>query len=149
MIGGFLAPAAGAIRFGATSEAEERGKLVGWLGHQDAVKAQMSVRETLSFFAQLYRSDGNVDAAMEAVGLARLADLPGQYLSAGQKKRAALARLKLCKRPLWLMDEPLASLDAAGKKIAADLIASHCAGGGIAIVATHEPLGIDTERLSL
>jgi len=61
----------------------------------------------------------------------------------------ALARLKLCGRPLWLMDEPLASLDAVGKKIAADLIAAHCAGGGIAMVATHEPLGIDCGRLVL
>jgi heme exporter protein A len=109
----------------------------------------MSVRETLSFFAQLYRSESNVEEAMEAIGLTRLADLPGQYLSAGQKKRVALARLKLSGRPLWLMDEPLASLDAAGKKVAADLITAHCAGGGIAIVATHEPLGIDCERLLL
>jgi heme exporter protein A len=109
----------------------------------------MSVRETLLFFAQLYRSDGNVNEAMEAVDLSRLADLPGQYLSAGQKKRVALARLKLCGRPLWLLDEPLASLDAAGKKVATDLITAHCASGGIAIVATHEPLGLDCERLSL
>lgn len=149
VLGGFLTPAAGIVRIGDVDDPDERGKLVGWLGHQDGVKPQMTVRETLSFFAQLYRSDRKVDAAMEAVGLARLADLPGQYLSAGQKKRVALARLKLCGRPLWLMDEPLASLDVAGKRIAADLIAAHCAGGGTAIVATHEPLGIACERLVL
>ena len=149
MLAGFLAPAAGTVRLGDIEEAEERGKLVGWLGHQDAVKAQMTVRETLAFFAQLYRGEGDIDEAMEVVGLSRLADLPGQYLSAGQKKRVALARLKLCGRPLWLMDEPLASLDIKGKKIAADLIAAHCASGGIAIVATHEPLGIACERLVL
>ena len=149
MIAGFLAPVEGTIRIGEVEDADERGNLVGWLGHQDAVKAQMTVRETLSFFARFYRSDGNIEEAMDAVGLARLADLPGQYLSAGQKKRVALARLKLCGRPLWLMDEPLASLDAVGKKIAADLIAAHCAGGGIAMVATHEPLGIDCGRLVL
>lgn len=149
MIAGFLAPASGAIRIGDIEDVDERGKQVAWLGHHDAVKPQMSVREALSFFAQLYRSESNVEDAMEAVGLTRLADLPGQYLSAGQKKRVALARLKLCGRPLWLMDEPLASLDTAGKKIAADLITAHCVGGGIAIVATHEPLGIDCERLVL
>jgi heme exporter protein A len=137
------------VHVGEVEDAEERGKLVGWLGHQDAVKAQMTVLETLSFYARLYLSNGNVDDAMGAVGLARLADLPGQYLSAGQKKRVALARLKLCGRPLWLMDEPLASLDAAGKAIAADLITAHCANGGIAIIATHEPLGIACERLVL
>jgi len=149
MLAGILAPVSGTIRFNDTEDAEERGKLVGWLGHQDAVKAQMTVRETLAFFARLYRGDGNVDAAIEAVGLTQLADLPGQYLSAGQRKRVALARLKLCRRPLWLMDEPLASLDAAGKTIAADLITAHCAGGGIAVIATHEPLGIACERLVL
>lgn len=149
MIAGFLAPASGTIRVGEVEDSEERGKLVGWLGHHDGVKAQMTVRETLSFFAYLYRSEGKIEEVMEMVGLARLADLPGQYLSAGQKKRVALARLKLSERPLWLMDEPLASLDVAGKTIAADLIAAHCAGGGIAIVATHEPLGIACERLVL
>jgi heme exporter protein A len=149
ILAGFLAPASGTIRIGDVEDGDERGSRVGWLGHHDAVKAQMTVRETLSFFAQLYRSESKVDDAMEAVGLARLADLPGQYLSAGQKKRVALARLVLSDRPVWLMDEPLASLDAAGKKIAADLIAAHCASGGIAIVATHEPLGIDCERLVL
>ena len=148
-IAGFLAPASGTIHVGDVEDAEERGKLIGWLGHHDAVKPQMSVRETLRFFAQLYRSEGNIDEAIGAVGLTRLADLPGQYLSAGQKKRVSLARLLLCKRPLWLMDEPLASLDAAGKKIAAGLVEAHCAGGGIAVVATHETLGIDCERLML
>jgi heme exporter protein A len=153
LIAGFLAPAGGTIRLrtdgGEVSDPEVRGRFVGWLGHHDGVKPQMSVRETLAFFAQIHRSDGNVEEAMAEAGLSRLADLPGQYLSAGQKKRVALARLLVCKRPLWLVDEPLASLDAAGKKIAAGLIAAHCADGGIAVVATHEALGIDCERLSL
>jgi heme exporter protein A len=152
LLAGFLAPAAGTIRLqtntGEIRDAEERGRFVGWLGHHDAVKAQMSARETLTFFARLY-GGGEVDAALEAVGLARLASLPGQYLSAGQKKRVALARLLVCRRPLWLLDEPLASLDAAGKAVAATLIAKHCAAGGVAVVATHEPLGIACERLSL
>jgi heme exporter protein A len=149
MIAGFLQPAAGSIRFGGIADGEERGKLAGWLGHQDAVKPQMTVRETLSFFARLYRSRKSIDEAMETVGLARLAGLPGQYLSAGQRKRVALARLELCARPVWLMDEPLASLDAAGKKIVAGLVAAHCAGGGIAVAATHEALGVDCQRLVL
>jgi heme exporter protein A len=149
MLAGFLAPASGTIRVGDLEDGEERGKFVGWLGHHDGVKAQMTVRETLVFFAQLYRSAANVDEAMKAVGLPRLSDLPGQYLSAGQKKRVALARLKLCGRPLWLMDEPLASLDAVGKKIVGDLVTAHCVGGGIAVIATHEPLGIECERLML
>lgn len=149
MIAGLLPPAGGTIRFGDVADGEERGRLVGWLGHHDAVKAQMSVRETLAFFARLYQSRESVDAAMAAVGLARLAELPGQYLSAGQRKRVALARLTLCARPLWLMDEPLAALDASGKAMAAELVAAHCARGGIAVAATHEPLGLACERLVL
>ena len=78
-----------------------------------------------------------------------LAELPGQYLSAGQKRRLALARLQLCARPLWLLDEPLAALDAAGKKLVAETIAAHCASGGIVVAATHEPLGAECETLML
>src|ERR1700743_3544536 len=69
MLAGFLAPSSGTITSGDVEDADERGKLVGWLGHHDAVKAQMTVRETLSFFARLYRSGGNVNEAMEIVGL--------------------------------------------------------------------------------
>jgi len=113
------------------------------------VKPQMTVRETLQFYAALYGGGGAIDSALDAAGLARLAGLPGQYLSAGQKKRVSLAMLLTCKRPLWLMDEPLASLDTAGKQIAAALVETHCSAGGIAVVATHEALGIDCERLAL
>jgi heme exporter protein A len=148
LVAGFLAPGSGTIRVGEADDAEERGKRIGWLGHHDAVKPQMSVAENLSFFSSLYGGAG-VAQALETVGLARLADVPGQYLSAGQRKRVALARLIVGARPVWLMDEPLASLDAAGKAVAAALVAAHCAKGGIAVVATHEPLGIDGERLVL
>jgi heme exporter protein A len=134
------------------AEGETRGKRVGWLGHLDAAKPQMRVRETLQFFARFYgaaTSEADITAALEVVGLVRLADLPCQYLSAGQKKRLALARLRLCARPLWLMDEPLAALDAAGKTLAAAMISAHCQDGGMAVIATHEPLGIASERLQL
>ncbi len=153
VLAGFLSPMAGDIHLqidsGKIGDPEHRGDFVGWLGHHDAVKPQMTVRETVQFYAALYGSGSGIESALDAAGLARLADLPGQYLSAGQKKRVSLARLLVCGRPLWLMDEPLASLDAAGKKIAAGLIEAHCAAGGIAIVATHEALGIDCERLVL
>jgi heme exporter protein A len=153
LIAGFLSPAAGTIRLqtgGAEiSDGEERGKYIGWLGHSDGVKPQLSVAENLKFFAELYGAETPIESALSEVGLVRLADLPGQYLSAGQKKRLALARLKLCNRPLWLMDEPLASLDADGKKLAANLISAHCASGGIVVAATHEPLGIECEKLTL
>ena len=153
MLAGFLTAAAGTIRLrtndGSIADGEERGKFVGWLGHHDAVKPQMTVRETLEFFGRFGGGRADILGTLETVGLAPLADLPGRYLSAGQKKRVALARLRLCVRPLWLLDEPLASLDAAGKRIAADLVAAHCASGGIAVVATHEALNIACEWLVL
>jgi len=149
MIAGFIAPAAGTIAIGAAAEAEERGRRIGWLGHHDAAKLQLSPREVLSFFARLYGSDADVVSVMAEIGLASLADLPCQYLSAGQKKRLAMARLKISKRPVWLLDEPLAALDADGKGRAAGLVRTHCLAGGIAIAATHEPLGLACERLTL
>ena len=136
MIAGFLAPALGTIRLERDGvdiiDGEERGKFVGWLGHHDAAKPQLTPRETLSFFAAVYRVAGDIDAALDEVGLGKAHDLPCQYLSAGQKKRLALARLVLeSTRPLWLLDEPLAALDTDGKALAARLIATHCEAGGI------------------
>jgi heme exporter protein A len=113
MIAGFLRPAAGTIKLKARDEIcepEERGKLIGWLGHQDGAKPQLSPTEVLTFFARLYGNSSGVTSALAAAGLERCADLPCQYLSAGQKKRLALARLTMVARPLWLLDEPLAAL---------------------------------------
>jgi heme exporter protein A len=149
LIAGLLAPAAGAIRLDASSDADARRDFVGWLGHQDAAKSQLTPRETLAFFARLYRADDHVETALGEVGLGRAADLPCQYLSAGQKRRLALARLKLTCRPLWLLDEPLAALDTQGKSLIADLLRAHMNTGGIAIAATHEPLGLGAARLQL
>ena len=153
LIAGFLRPAGGTIRLRTDGEevadAEERGKFMGWLAHQDAVKPQLGVREQLAFFTQLYGSGRNPEDAMRTFGLMPLAELPGQYLSAGQKRRLALARLQLSARPLWLLDEPLAALDTAGKKLVAETVTAHCASGGIVVAATHEELGVDCETLML
>ena len=152
LIAGFLAPAAGRLivktAAGESDDAEERGKTVGWLGHQDGLKPQLTVREQLEFFAQLYRGSPDTDL-LERVGLARQADLPCRYLSAGQRRRLALARLLAGKRPLWLLDEPFAALDVHGQGLVAQLMARHCGEGGIIIAATHEPLGLGNESLKL
>jgi heme exporter protein A len=154
LLAGFLQAASGTITLTTSSQgkivdAEERGIYVGWLGHHDGVKPQLTPFETLAFHARYYGVAGDIAATLAEVGLARARDLPTQYLSAGQKKRVALARLKLSGRPLWLLDEPLASLDASGKALAAQFIADHCKSGGIAIAATHEPLGIECAKLVL
>jgi heme exporter protein A len=151
MIAGFLMPAAGTVCIRteagvALTDGEDRARAVGWLGHQDAVKPQLTVREQLTFWGQLY---GGGAVVLGPFGLAPLADVPGQFLSAGQKRRLALARLTLTGRKLWLLDEPLAALDAAGKALVAETVRAHCAAGGIAIAATHEPLGVDGLSLHL
>ena len=153
-IAGFLEPRAGTIRIRTNSgeafaSGEERAGFIGWLGHQDGAKPQLTPKEALSFHARYYGDPGRVDEALARVGLSRVGDLPVQYLSAGQKRRLALARLSLSARPLWLLDEPLASLDAAGKTFVADLVRRHCKDGGVAIVATHESVGIEGPRLTL
>src|SRR6188508_2816255 len=152
MIAGFLAPVAGRILVKVASsesdDAEERGKTIGWLGHQDGLKPQLSVREQLDFFANLYGTKAD-ETVLEQVGLARQADLPCRYLSAGQKRRLSLARLLAAKRPLWLLDEPFAALDASGQRLIAHLMARHCGEGGLIIAATHEPLGLGNESLKL
>ena len=154
LIAGFLAPAAGRILVktgaGESDDAEERGRLVGWLGHLDGLKPQMTVGEQLAFYARLYAvRDLDLPAQLAEAGLVRQSDLPCRYLSAGQKRRLALARLLASRRPLWLLDEPFAALDAAGQALVAQLMARHCGYGGIIIAATHDPLGLGNESLKL
>lgn len=152
MIAGFLAPAAGRIVLksgdGESADAEERGKVIGWLGHLDGLKPQLTVREQFDFFARLYgrKADEN---ALERVGLSRQAQLPCRYLSAGQRRRLALARLLASERPVWLLDEPFAALDTSGQDMIAQAMARHCGYGGIIIAATHDPLGLGNESLKL
>jgi heme exporter protein A len=153
LIAGFLPAAAGTVTLDddgkAVSEPEERGKFVGWLGHHDALKASFTVSEQLSFFGRLHGSAGDGAPLLGQVGLTRQAELPCRYLSAGQRRRLALARLLITQRPLWLLDEPFAALDSEGKALVARLIALHCGAGGIVIAATHEPLGLGNEVLKL
>lgn len=154
LIAGFLAPAAGRIlvRSGEaeSDDADERSRLVGWLGHLDGLKPQMTVLEQLSFYARLYTVEGaDLTSLLAQVGLTRQAELPCRYLSAGQRRRLALARLVVSRRPLWLLDEPFAALDASGQGLVAQLMARHCGEGGIIIAATHDPLGLGNESLKL
>jgi heme exporter protein A len=153
LIAGFLPAASGTVTLTegdkAIREPEERGRFIGWLGHHDALKASFTVSEQLAFFGGLYGRDGDSAALLEEAGLSRQAELPCRYLSAGQRRRLALARLLLTARPLWLLDEPFAALDTAGKALVGRLIARHCGQGGIVLAATHEPLGLGNESLKL
>jgi len=157
LVAGFLELAQGRIALTSDareiSDGEERGRHVAFLGHQDALKPQMTAEEQLTFFARLYcpknNKSGDITGALKQVGLARQAGLSCRYLSAGQKKRLGLARLLLSGRSLWLLDEPLAALDADGRALALDLMRFHCANGGMVIAATHDPLPLGGESLKL
>jgi heme exporter protein A len=152
VLAGFLAPAAGRIvaRIAEREieDGEERGRLVGWLGHHDGLKPQLTVLEQLTFFAHLHGAKAD-PSLLARVGLTRQAELPCRYLSAGQRRRLALARLLVSNRPLWLLDEPFAALDVNGQTLVAQLMAMHCGQGGIIIAATHDPLGLGNESLKL
>ena len=90
-----------------------------------------------------------MDEALARLGLDHVADLPAAYLSAGQKRRAALARLLTVQRPLWLLDEPLTALDVAAQKGLTALIEAHLEAGGMLIAATHAPIKIAAQQLEL
>jgi heme exporter protein A len=145
LIAGFLAPKAGHLLVvtdqGESDDGEERGKHIGWLGHQDGLKPQLTVCEQLSFFSALYGCASDPDRALDEVGLTRQKHFPCRFLSAGQKRRLGLARLMLSDRPLWLLDEPLAALDSEGESLVRRLMTRHCEAGGLLIAATHAPLG--------
>lgn len=154
LMAGLLPPVAGHVRFrtktGAMiTDGEERGRACAWLGHADGIKGPLTVAENARFFGALAGAENDVAAILARVGLARLTTLPAAYLSAGQRRRLGLVRLLLSRRSLWLLDEPLAALDAAGRALIAELVTEHLQGGGIAIAATHEPLGVAGERVML
>lgn len=115
------------------------------IAHQEAVKSALSVRENLIFWRD-FLGGGAVDEALEAFGLTRLSAYPAGLLSAGQKRRLALARLVLAPRRLWLLDEPTVGLDAASLERLLAVMAAQLARGGMIIAATHVPLGREPDR---
>ena len=132
-LAGLLPPHRGSLQIDADQ--------IAYAGHLDAVKAQMTVAENLEFWAGVYGT-GDVQAALNKLELAALADRPAHTLSAGQKRRLGLGRLLVSDREIWLLDEPTASLDSRNTALLARVISDHCAAGGIAILSTHLDLPI-------
>ena len=126
---------------------EAAGRLA-YLGHQDGIKPGLTAAENLAFAARV--SGGSTAAALAALGLAPLAGLPARMLSAGQKRRLALARLVVSGAVLWLLDEPTLGVDAASVAAFGVLLAAHRAAGGVIVAATHLPLPLpDAGELTL
>lgn len=120
-----------------------------YLGYQDGLKPTLSVAENLHFWANMLMDEAQagqevarVQVALARMGIAHLAMLPAAYLSEGQKKRLALARLVVVPRPLWLMDEPSLTLDQNALGVLSAMMNEHVAQGGIIVFASHMPLDI-------
>jgi heme exporter protein A len=125
-----------------------------YLGHRDALKLALSVSENLSFWRDFLggeRSDERkgLEESLAAVGLDHAVSLPAAYLSAGQRRRLSIARLLTVRRPIWLLDEPTNTLDAAGQSLFARLMGDHLRTGGLIVAATHAPLGIAARELRI
>ncbi|MGE0740806.1 MAG: heme ABC exporter ATP-binding protein CcmA [Hyphomonadaceae bacterium] len=145
-VAGFLKPRAGRIQF---DGAEEPALALHHVGHLNALKSVVSVRAHVRYWAGLL-GGADSDDVLSRVGLQAQADLPARVLSQGQARRLALSRLLIAARPIWLLDEPAAALDAQGRAMLADLIEAQIGVGGIVLAAVHEPLGpTPTQTLTL
>jgi heme exporter protein A len=142
---GLLPPESGSVFW--------RGKLVrgvndefhidtAYLGHLNSLKADLTARENLRFLAGLRQTltDAEIDGALDRVGILSRGDLVARSLSAGQKRRLALARLLLAGATLWILDEPVTNLDTAGIGLVEELITEHVNKGGLALAAAHQRL---------
>lgn len=145
ILAGFLAPAAGAIGWDgedvAVDPVAHRSRLH-YVGHLDTLKPVLTAAENLSTQAVMLGERADVDTALRRFGLSNLRDLPARFLSAGQRRRLALARLVAVPRPLWLLDEPTVALDAASTERLETLVAEHRATGGMAVIATHTDMNL-------
>jgi heme exporter protein A len=146
---------AGVIRWRATdvrSEPDEWRRQLAWLGHLDGLKGDFSVRENLLVAERLRGAppaEDRIDSALVAFDLPALAARPVRSLSAGQRRRTALARVLLSQAPVWLLDEPLNALDQLTQKAFHGVLQAHLDAGGLAVVATHAPLDLPGRSLEL
>lgn len=144
---------AGSVEWNGDPVADDReahAMRVGWLGHADALKVALTARENLEGGLRVAgRSIESVPAALDAFGLTRLAELPAGWLSSGQRRRVALARVLASAAPLWLLDEPTVGLDAASVAALEHAIAVHRSAGGMVVAATHTVLDLGDAADSL
>jgi heme exporter protein A len=143
---GFLPLEAGGFALEGGDAERTVGEQAHYLGHADGVKGALTAGENLAFAAAMLGGRSSREAQRDAlarVGLAHVIDFPARLLSAGQRRRVALARLLIADRPLWLLDEPATALDAAAQAALAAIMQGRLRGGGIIVAAAHAPLGLD------
>ena len=156
VIAGLLPAEAGTVKVTADGVSIPRAaEAMHYLGHRNAMKRELTVEENLVFWRRFMGDFGggfglDVDRAAEELGLAELLHLPFGYLSAGQQRRMAMAKLLVAWRPVWLLDEPTAALDRQSDAVFARIMKGHLARGGIIVAATHQELGLeDAKRLEM
>jgi heme exporter protein A len=153
MLAGLSAPTAGEIRWNGKPAPPFDPVLragLAFAGHLPALKDELTAEENLASLVALAGESADGAAirdALDNVALARQRTLPARVLSQGQRRRIGLARLSLLPRPLWILDEPVTALDAAGTELLARIVAGHLAKGGLAVAATHVPLGLPAARM--
>jgi heme exporter protein A len=149
LVAGLNEAVVGTLALDGGAEELSIGQQAHYIAHQEAVKAALTVAENLAFW-QRFLGGGDVEAALAAFDLTRLAHYSAGLLSAGQKRRLALARIVLVRRVLWLLDEPTVGLDVASQERLSRVMAAHLGEGGMIIAATHVPLGLEPQvRLEL
>ncbi len=145
-LAGLIPPLAGGVAFEGGDPERTVGEHAHVISHANAIKPSMTVIENARFWSQYLGGSGHCDDALAQLDLTPLAAIPAGYLSAGQKRRLGLVRLLVAHRPIWLLDEPTVSLDAANRDRVAGLVRTHLSRGGLVIAATHLPLGLDGAR---
>lgn len=177
-LAGLLPKQAGSIEYDHADEETRGVETVHYLGYEDALKPTLTVEENLTFWAAMLAgrslvqaiplaasttlTDGGgeakapkshcsmaVEAALTAFAIGRLSTLPAAFLSAGQKRRAALAKLVLAPRPIWLLDEPLIALDVNAQATLTAIMNAHVETGGAILIASHQPLSLPHRQISL
>jgi len=152
-LAGLSTPHAGEVRWQGRrvgSFDPELRAVVAFSGHLPSLKDELTAEENLASLVALEGSTTSRESlrqALDDVALSRQRGLPARVLSQGQRRRIGLARLSLVSRPLWILDEPLAALDAAGAELLARILGRHLANGGLAVVATHASLGLPEARV--
>jgi heme exporter protein A len=150
---GLTAPAAGEVRWEGTNIrrlGEEYFAQIAYVAHQNGVKDELNPIENLRISSGLAGhalSKAEAQMILERVGLNKQQHLPARWLSAGQRRRLALSRLLAARARLWILDEPLASLDDDGAILARNLIGAHLSNDGMAIIATHQEMGLSAGQM--
>lgn len=149
-LAGFIRPFRGSIRLDGGDPELTVAEQAHAVGHTNSVKSSLTVIENVTFWNAYLEatdhSEARIRSALQHFGLEELGEFPAAYLSAGQKRRLGLSRLLVAHRPLWLLDEPTASLDTASADRLVAAVNAHTSAGGLAVIATHLPLALERAR---